>query len=172
MPGNPALFTSRNEIFGAMLRVEAANLRSNISLGRAHGALLMLMIAGLSPRRLPRALKTEFGLRPSALKQVAHLTGANERTVRNWFEGKNGPSGEGLVSLVRNSHSMLQVVLTLSGREHIAAGMLLSVLREQLAPQWRPWMRRSRPRAERGQLGRSAASDRNPPPIPEALVGD
>lgn len=27
---------------------------------------------------------------------VAMITDANERTVRNWFEGKNGPSGESL----------------------------------------------------------------------------
>jgi hypothetical protein len=40
------------------------------------------------------ALKTEFGGGPSALKAVARITGANERAVRNWFEGKNGPSGK------------------------------------------------------------------------------
>ena len=43
------------------------------------------------------ALKTEFGGGPSGLKTVARFTGANERAVRNWFEGKNGPSGENLI---------------------------------------------------------------------------
>src|SRR6266404_7436328 len=39
------------------------------------------------------ALREEFGGGPSAVKTVARLTEANERAVRNWFEGSNGPSG-------------------------------------------------------------------------------
>ena len=44
-------------------------------------------------RAIAGALKAEFGATPSALKTVAQLTHSNERTVRNWLEGKNGPTG-------------------------------------------------------------------------------
>jgi len=36
--------------------------------------------------------------------------------VRNWFEGKNGPSGENLMALIRYSDAVLAMVLQLSGR--------------------------------------------------------
>ena len=47
---------------------------------------------------------------------VVQLTGANDRTVRNWFEAKNGPSGELLVALCRHSDEVLDTVLRLAGR--------------------------------------------------------
>lgn len=78
------------------------------------------------------ALKADFGLAPSAVKRVARLTTANERTVRNWFEGKNGPSGENLVSLMKHSDSVLETALVLSGRGKIAVGLAMAGLREQL----------------------------------------
>jgi hypothetical protein len=43
-------------------------------------------------RAIALALKAEFGATSSALKTVAQLTRSNERAVRNWLEGKNGPS--------------------------------------------------------------------------------
>lgn len=79
------------------------------------------------------ALNKEYGLTPSAVKRVARLTGANERTVRNWFEGKNGPSGESLVRLMGQSDAVLQVALSLSGRGKVAAGLATLALREELA---------------------------------------
>jgi hypothetical protein len=63
---------------------------------------------------------------------IARLTETNEPTVRNWFEGKNGPSGENLVSLMRHSDAVLDIALLLSGRDRIAAGVALVPLREQL----------------------------------------
>ena len=65
------------------------------------------------------------------MKRVARLTAANERTVRNWFEGKNGPSGENLVSLMQHSDAVLDMALVRSGRDRIAAGVALVALREQ-----------------------------------------
>jgi hypothetical protein len=50
------------------------------------------------------------------MSKVVALTGANERTVRNWFEAKNGPGGEYLIALCRHSDQVLTTVLTLSGR--------------------------------------------------------
>jgi len=37
------------------------------------------------------AIKAEFGATPSTAKRVARLVSANERCVRNWLDGKNGP---------------------------------------------------------------------------------
>lgn len=62
------------------------------------------------------ALRAAFGDSRSAIKVVARMTGANERAVRNWFEGRNGPSGSHLISLIRHSDPVLITVLSLSGR--------------------------------------------------------
>jgi hypothetical protein len=78
------------------------------------------------------ALKAEFGGGPSALKSVARITGANERAVRNWFEGKNGPSGENLIILVQHSDTVLQTVLGLANRRDLVVVASLAGLRRQL----------------------------------------
>jgi pyocin large subunit-like protein len=78
------------------------------------------------------ALRADFGSMPSTMKTVARMTGANERTVRNWFEEKNGPSGEHLVVLMQNSEAVLQTVLRLSGREELLAAAGMARARAQL----------------------------------------
>lgn len=78
------------------------------------------------------ALKAEFGGTPSALKTVALLTRSNERAVRNWFEGKNGPSGENLVILMRHSDLVLRTVLSLADRHDLVVAFGLASLRRQL----------------------------------------
>ena len=78
------------------------------------------------------ALKADFGSAPSAVKQVARMTNANERAVRNWFDGKNGPSGENLVTLIEHSDAVFGIVLQLSGRKLFAAHMGLQDLRTRL----------------------------------------
>lgn len=45
---------------------------------------------------IARALRADFGSSPSTMKTVARMTGTNERTVKNWFDEKNGPTGENL----------------------------------------------------------------------------
>ena len=62
------------------------------------------------------ALVADFGASPSAVKRVARLAATNERAVRNWFEGKNAPSGENLIGLMRHSDAVLSSVLNLAGR--------------------------------------------------------
>jgi hypothetical protein len=79
------------------------------------------------------ALKTEFGGGPSALKVVARITGPNERAVRNWFEGKNGPSGENLIILIQHSETILKAVLSLANRRNLVVVASLAGLRRQLA---------------------------------------
>ena len=68
-----------------------------------------------------------------SVKTVMAYTGAGERTVKNWFGGKNGPNGENLVELVRNSDEILKALLLMAGREDILAGKLLVDARDKLA---------------------------------------
>lgn len=61
------------------------------------------------------ALRNDFGEDRSAVKTIAGLTLANERAVKNWFNGTNGPSGEFLILLCRHSDMVLETFLTLAG---------------------------------------------------------
>ena len=78
------------------------------------------------------ALKAEFGNTPSAHKTVAQLTRSSERAVRNWFEGKNSPSGENLVILMRHSDLVLRTMLGLADRQDLVLAIGLASLRRQL----------------------------------------
>jgi hypothetical protein len=83
-------------------------------------------------RAIAGALKAEFGATPSALKTVAQLTRSNERAVRNWLEGKNGPSGSNLVILMRHSDQVLRTVLELANRRDRILAADLAELRQGL----------------------------------------
>jgi hypothetical protein len=63
------------------------------------------------------ALREELGDSHRAIKVVMRWTGASERTVKNWFAGMRGPTGEHLVSLVCHSNFVFHAFLRLSGRE-------------------------------------------------------
>src|SRR6202007_2237408 len=78
------------------------------------------------------ALKTEFGGGPSGLKMAARFTGANERAVRNWFEGKNGPSGENLIIHIQHSDQDLNTVHSPAARRALGVAASLAGLRRQL----------------------------------------
>lgn len=69
------------------------------------------------------ALTRAYGGRHSAVKVVALAVGANERSVRNWFEAKNGPNGEHLLQLISHSDEMLDSVLAMAGKTEFAAGL-------------------------------------------------
>ena len=62
------------------------------------------------------ALRSELRNSHHAAKIVMRWTGANERTVKNWLAGASGPSGEHLIDLMKNSNTVLDVVLTLARR--------------------------------------------------------
>jgi hypothetical protein len=83
-------------------------------------------------RAIAVALKAEIGATPSALKTVARLTHSNERTARNWLEGKNGPSGSNLVILMRHSDRVLRTVLELADRRDLVLAAELAGLRQRL----------------------------------------
>ena len=73
-------------------------------------------------KAIAHALRTEFGSSGSAVKHIVNLTSANERAVKNWLQGRNGPSGESLILLCRHSDQVLETMLILSGRpKHLAA---------------------------------------------------
>jgi len=91
-----------------------------------------LMVDGSFAQCVAEALRTEFGSVPSALKTVAHLTRSNERAVRNWFEGKNGPNGENLVILMQHSDAVLKAVLGMARRQDLVVAVGLASLRRQL----------------------------------------
>jgi len=77
-------------------------------------------------------LRTAFGGTARSIKTVMAYTGAGERTVKNWFAGKNAPNGENLVELMRHSDEVLEAMLMMAGREDLLAGKLLVDAREKL----------------------------------------
>lgn len=79
------------------------------------------------------ALKADYGASPSGLKRLARAVDANERAVRNWLEGKNGPSGENLVNLMRHSDAVFEAVIGLASRGPSTDGAGLLKLRTHLA---------------------------------------
>jgi hypothetical protein len=81
---------------------------------------------------IAEALRGNQGDTHQAIKTVMGWTGANERTVKNWFAGTNGPSGEHLVSLAFHSNSVLEAFLRISGREGYAAAFKLIEARDKL----------------------------------------
>jgi hypothetical protein len=81
---------------------------------------------------IAETLHETFGRSGRSIKTVMAYTGAGERAVKNWFEGKNGPNGENLVKLVRHSDEVLEALLLMAGREDILAGKLLVDARDKL----------------------------------------
>lgn len=51
-----------------------------------------------------------------AIKIVMRWTHASQRTVKYWFTGKRGPSGEHLVLLAAHSDAVFGAILDLAGR--------------------------------------------------------
>ena len=82
---------------------------------------------------MAETLQESFGGTGASVKTVMAYTGAGERTVKNWFEGKNGPNGKNLVELTRHSDSVLEAFLWMAGREDILAGKILVDARDVLA---------------------------------------
>ena len=62
-------------------------------------------------------LRRAYGGRHSAVKAVALAIGVNERAVKNWFDGKNGPSAENLLELVVHSDAALVGFLRMAGKQ-------------------------------------------------------
>jgi hypothetical protein len=57
------------------------------------------------------ALRTSLRGQSSSIKTVARWTGANERTVKNWFAGDRAPCGDHFLRLAANSPAVLAAFL-------------------------------------------------------------
>ena len=77
-------------------------------------------------------LRTELGNSHQAHKTLMRWTGANERTAKNWLSGSNGPSGEHLLQLMRNSDQVFECVLRLSHRPAVLSNERLAKVRNSL----------------------------------------
>ena len=73
------------------------------------------------------ALKRSLGDSRAGVKTVVAWTGANEKTVKNWFAGKYGPSGANLIALARHSDEVLAVFLAMADRENLMVSTKLLV---------------------------------------------
>ena len=57
------------------------------------------------------ALRASLRGQASSIKTVARWTGANERTVKNWFAGDRAPTGDHFLRLAANSPGVLAAFL-------------------------------------------------------------
>jgi hypothetical protein len=83
-------------------------------------------------RAVAQTLRSELGATHRAVKTVMGWTGASERTVKNWLAEVGGPSGEHLVDLIRHSDGVLETVLAMAGRRHVARAQRLLEVRKAL----------------------------------------
>lgn len=81
---------------------------------------------------IARALHMELGETHQATKTLMRWTNANERTVKNWMAGSNGPSGEHLVALVKHSDLALAAFLGMAERPDALTASELPMLRQKL----------------------------------------
>ena len=77
-------------------------------------------------------LRRELGTTHQAVKSVMRWTGASERTVKYWFSGSRGPSGEHLIALAASSDVILDVILRRAGRQNHAGTSRLAEAHEKL----------------------------------------
>jgi len=82
---------------------------------------------------ISETLRETFSGSGRSIKTVMAYTGAGERTVKNWFAGKNAPNGENLVMLMRHSDEVLEALLLMAGRKDILTAKLLIDARGKLA---------------------------------------
>jgi hypothetical protein len=85
------------------------------------------------PSAIAGALRQDLGTTHQAVKSVMRWTGASERTVKYWFAGVGGPSGEHLIALARHSDMVLRVFLQLSGRQRHEGALRLIQARDTLS---------------------------------------
>lgn len=78
------------------------------------------------------ALKRSLGDSRAGVKTVAAWTGANEKTVKNWFSGTYGPSGAHLIALVQHSDEVLGTFLAMAGREDLMVAVKLAAAEDAI----------------------------------------
>ena len=85
---------------------------------------------GVFVEEIAAALKRSLGDSRAGVKTVAAWTGANEKTVKNWFSGTYGPSGAHLIALARHSDEVLSTFLAMAGREDLMVAIKLAAAEE------------------------------------------
>lgn len=86
-------------------------------------------------------MRRSLGSTRSGVKTAAGWTGANEKTEKNWFSGRYGPSGEHLVALARHSDEVLGTFLAMAGGEDLIVATKL-VAAEEAIRDWLAAVRR------------------------------
>jgi len=81
---------------------------------------------------IERVLHMELGETHQVIKTLMRWTNANERTVKNWRNGSNGPRGEHLVVLVKHSDLALAAFLGMAGRPLALTASELPLLKQKL----------------------------------------
>lgn len=64
---------------------------------------------------------------PSVLLDRPH-----EKTVKNWFSGRYGPSGEHLAVLIRHSDEVLNTFLVMAGRQDLMVAIKLAAAEQAI----------------------------------------
>jgi len=77
-------------------------------------------------------LRRSAGKGNAGIKTVANWTGANEKTVKNWFSGRYGPSGAHLAILIQRSDEVLATFLMMAGRQDLMAARKLAAAEEAI----------------------------------------
>lgn len=70
--------------------------------------------------------------RQVSIKNVANWTGANERTVKNWFSGRFGPSGDHLMVLANHCDEVMEAIIRMSGHGSFSVCLRLEVAEKSL----------------------------------------
>lgn len=100
--------------------------------GTAHAAGCNGQEAASFAGEIAAALRRSAGTGGEGIKIVASWTGANEKTVKNWFSGRYGPRGEHLAALVRRSDEVLSTFLVMAGREDLMAVVKLAAAEQAI----------------------------------------
>lgn len=82
---------------------------------------------------IAKALRQQLGTSHQGIKTAMRWTGAGERTVKNWFAGTHGPSGEHLIALARHSDEVLDIFLMMADRRATIIGIRIAEARAKLA---------------------------------------
>ncbi len=88
---------------------------------------------GCFVEEIASALKRSLGDSRAGVKTVAAWTGANEKTVKNWFSGTYGPSGVHLIALARHSDEVLGTFLAMAGREDLMVAVKLAAAEDAIS---------------------------------------
>lgn len=84
-------------------------------------------------REIAAALQRASAESGLQIKTVAGWTGANERTVKNWFSGQYGPSGEHLLVLAQHSREVLKTILAMMEQKDLLIALEFLEIEQRVA---------------------------------------